>query len=116
MIAFHKALIRLHENREEFKKGSLKRMAGEYNYLAYGRFTDRSQAIVLINNNDHEIMVQVPVWVLGVPKEAVMHRLIRSDAEGFQEKDYFYEVSAGKISVKLPATSAEIINYEMENL
>lgn len=112
MIAFHKALIRLHNQREEFRKGSLKKIAGEYNYLAYGRFTEHSQSVVLINNNDHEITELVPVWVTGVPKETVMHRLICSNMDGFQEKEYFYKVTAGKISVRLPAFSAEIIGYE----
>lgn len=112
MIAFHKAIIKIHKRREEFICGSIKSLAGEKNYLAYGRFTRRSVSVILINNNDFEIEVKVPVWIIGVPKKAYMKRLLLSDAYGFYEDGEMFEIKSGILYIKLPATSAEIISFE----
>lgn len=112
LIEFHRKVIQIHKTREEFKKGSLKKMGSEKDYLAFGRFTKHSCSVILINTSEDTKNVTVPVWVLGVPKEAYMKRLLLSDAAGLREQYMDYEVHGGKIMVTLPPKAAEIIGYQ----
>lgn len=87
-------------------------MGSEKDYLAFGRFTKHSCSVILINTSEDTKNVTVPVWVLGVPKEAYMKRLLLSDAAGLREQYMDYEVHGGKIMVTLPPKAAEIIGYQ----
>lgn len=114
LIRFHKEMIRIHKENQEFLTGSLNYLAGDYNILGYGRFNRREQSVVLINNNDHEAVIEVTVWELGIPKEAVLHRLILTTDEGFTTEEKEYPVVTGKISVTLPKTSAIVLKHRQE--
>lgn len=112
LIEFHKDIIKIHKENEELLTGSLKILMGEYNYLCYGRFNSNGATVVVINNNDHEITKELPVWFLGVPKESVMKRLMLSTEDGHTTKTHEYPVVSGKVSVTLEKTSAIILKYE----
>lgn len=111
LIDFHKAMIRIHKENQEFRTGSLKYLLGEYNLIGYGRFTRHAQSLILVNNNDYEITKDITVWYLGVPKSAVMKRLILTTEEGFETEPVEYPVSVGKVTVTLPKTSAIVMRY-----
>lgn len=114
LIDFHRAAIRMHRDNPEFKRGSLKWLLSEYNFIAYGRFDLKHQSVVLINNNDREISKEVSVWELGIPKTAWLKRLIFTDERGFNVEPVTYRVEAGKISVTMPKTSAMVLQYVNE--
>ena len=115
MITFHKMMIRLHKSRKEFLRGSLKKVAGSRNFVAYGRFTRSSRSLVLINNNEMEIEAVVSVWPLGIPKEAFMVRILKTDQNGFDEENVEYEVHGGKLRAMMPPFSAYIISDEAQD-
>ena len=83
LIAYHKAVIRMHKENEEFKTGSIKWMLSDYNMIGYARFTRDNHSAILINNNDHEVTKEVSVWELGIPRDAKMTRLMLTDRNGF---------------------------------
>ena len=112
LIAFHRDIIRLRRENDELRRGSLKYMDSDYNFLAYGRFHRRGQCMVLVNNNDTPITRQLFVWELGTPKHGWMRTLIRTDADGYRLGGTRYQVVAGKIVVEMPATSAMVLKYE----
>jgi alpha-glucosidase len=114
LINFHKDIIRIHKQHKEFLTGSLKYMESEYNVIGYGRFNRQQQSVILINNNDYEITKELMVWYLGIPKEATMKQLLLTTADGYTTEMTEYPVIGGKVSVKLPATSAIILHYEDE--
>lgn len=115
LINFHKEMIHLHKSRPELLKGSLKPVLNDYNVLSYGRFTDTSRTVVLVNNNDHEITKDFPVWFLGIPKESTITRVMLSDEYGFTTSKVSYTVSGGSLLVTLPKTSVAVFIHEDED-
>lgn len=114
LIEFHREAIWMHRRNPELKRGSLKWLASDYNFIAYGRFTRSHHSVVLVNNNDHEIRKEISVWELGIPKESSLKRLIFTHDRGFDTEPVEYEVKAGKISVTMPKTSAMVLQYVNE--
>ncbi len=111
MIEFHKAAIRMHKECEEFKIGSLKWMLSDYNMIGYARFTRNASSAVILNNNSHEVTKEISVWQLGIPREAMMTRVMFTDREGFSDRQISYPVHAGKVTVTLPPESGIVLRY-----
>lgn len=125
LIQFHKDIIRLRNENDELRIGSIKRVDGDYNYLAYGRFHRKGQCLILINNNDHPITKEVNAWELGMKKTGKLKVLLQSDDCGYrlqgaadetrtmadEARATEYEMHAGKITIELPRTSATILKY-----
>ncbi len=112
LIAFHRDVIRMHKENKEFMTGSLKYLDGDYNFLAYGRFNRAEQSVILVNNNDYEMERDLPVWFLGMPRECILKQLILSDADGYTTENKEYPVISGKVTVKLPPTSAMVLKHQ----
>lgn len=109
LISFHKTLIWLRRKHQELRRGSMKYMDSDYNFLVYGRFTRENQCVVLVNNNQRPVTREVSVWEVGVPKTGRMSVLFTTDEAGYTQGGKEYEVRAGKITVEMPATSAWIL-------
>jgi len=112
LIRFHKEMIRIHKSRPELLTGSLKPVTGEYNLIAYGRFSDSSRTLVVVNNNDHEVTTSLEVWALGVPKTSVMKRVMLTDENGFSMEPAEYDVAGGRLTITLGKTSAAVLCQE----
>ena len=114
LIRFHQEIIKLHKSRPELRTGSLKPIIGEFNVIAFGRFTDSSRTLTVVNNNDHEVTRKLEVWALGVPKEATMTRVMLTDENGFTTEQVEYKVQGGRMEITLGKTSAAIFFQEDE--
>lgn len=111
MIAFHKDIIRLRKEKDELRTGSLKYVDSDYNYISYGRFHNKGQCLILINNNDHPITKRVFVWELNIPKNCKMKVLLQTDDSGYHLNGQEYEVKAGKMTIELPKNCAVILKH-----
>jgi len=114
LIAFHQDIIKMHKENQEFKTGSLKWLASDYNFMAYGRFTKDRQSVILINNNNGEVTKEISVWELGIPQECSLKRLLLTSDRGYDILPEEYEVIGGKIKVTMPRTSAMVLQYVYE--
>ena len=99
LIRFHKDIIRLRNENLELRKGSLKYIDTDYNYLAYGKFNKDGQSVILINNNDHFITKEVTVWEAGIPKSGTMYTLLQSNENGYLINGAEYQITAGKVKI-----------------
>ena len=108
LIAFHREMIAIHKQSEALRKGSLKMLSGDYQYLAYGRFTREEQMIVLINNDDRPRRVKQSVWAVGIPQNCEMDRLLITSDEGYSTVPIRYPVKEGRIEVLLAAHAAAV--------
>lgn len=106
LIEFHKHMIRIHKLNTPLLTGSLLNLGQDYNFISYARFNRTEQIIVTVNNNDHEITKQIPVWRAGVEEDALLERLIMSDREGYTLDRLLVSVEKGIASITLPAESA----------
>lgn len=115
LISFHKDIIRLRRENDELRCGSIKQVAGDYNFLAYGRFHSKGQCLIAVNNDSKPVTKELRVWDLGIPKTGTMKTLLITDADGYRLEDREYEIKSGKIQIELPATCAVILKYADES-
>lgn len=111
LIAFHKAMIAIHKAHQELKTGSVKSLDKDYNFMAYGRFDRQGACVVVINNREETITKKISVWELGIPMEAPLTRIMLTTEEGFTTEEVLIEAAGGRITVKLPRTSAMVLKY-----
>jgi len=109
LIAFHKAAIRVHKENPVLRHGSLIRLGGDYNFLAFGRFDRKDAVVVILNNNNHEIDKEVSVWEAGICDGTVLSRQLLSYENGFTTETCEYIVEQGKINIHLSAVSGVIL-------
>jgi alpha-glucosidase len=111
MIAFHKDIIRIRRERDELRSGSIKPVAEDYNFLAYGRFQAKGQSLIVVNNNAYELTKELSVWELNIPKDGVMVRMLETDQEGYTTAPKEYPIHMGRISLTMKPQSAVILSY-----
>lgn len=109
LIEFHREMIWIHKNSQALRNGSILMLCCENNILAYGRFTEDEQIVVIINNRDELAEVTVPVWRIGVPMRGKMRRLMYSYAEGYTNAADSYLVQGGEVVVNMGARSALVM-------
>jgi alpha-glucosidase len=114
LIAFHKDIIRLRKEHDELRRGSIKPVAEDYNFLAYGRFHGKGQSLIAVNNNAYELTKELSVWELNIPKEGVMVCLLETNQDGYTRLPKEYPIHMGRISLTLQAQSAVILSYMNE--
>ncbi|WP_334308317.1 glycoside hydrolase family 13 protein [Lachnoclostridium sp.] len=112
LIRLHKELIRLRKSYQALKVGSMKFLTSFRGVISYGRFDLEDQFLVLLNNNDYEVMVSVPVWEIGIPNDCPMIRMFATDDVGFAVDAKVYYPEQGELSLKLKARSSIVAkNY-----
>ena len=62
LVEFHKEMIRIHKREKPLRTGSLKMLSWSSNVLAYARFQEGEQIIVVLNNSKELKEVTSPVW------------------------------------------------------
>lgn len=108
LVRFHQEMIAIHKEHQALRTGSLKMLATEHQYLAYGRFNREEQFVVLINNDDRPHRVKQSIWAAGLPQNCECNRLLITSDEGFSTVPIRYPIREGKLEVLLPAHCAAV--------
>lgn len=109
LLEFHKEMIRIHKEEKPLRKGSIKLLYADYNVLAYARFQEDEQIVVVLNNSKELKQITVPVWLSGIHKEGRMKRLIYTYEEGYTTAYDEYIVENGKIVLNMGRHSAAVL-------
>ncbi|HBN57298.1 MAG TPA: alpha-glycosidase [Lachnospiraceae bacterium] len=109
LISFYKEAICIRKENPVLTHGSTRFLALDYQFISYGRFSEEEQIIVAINNGKEEKEMNIPVWQAGVPREAVLERLMLTRESGFNLGDQLYEVKAGILYLKMQPVSSVIL-------
>lgn len=109
LLEFYKEAIRLHKAYPVLTTGSLCFLNGEYQFLAYGRFSEEQQVIVAVNNGQARKEARIPVWKAGVRKGAVLKQILCTMEEGFDAGERFFAEENGCIAVSIPPVSAVVL-------
>ena len=109
MLGFHKEMIRVHKEHEALRTGAVVMLHCEKNILAYGRFTEEEQIIVILNNRSELAEVTVPVWQAEVPMKTNMRRLMYSYKDGYTTEYEKYLIRDGELVVNMGAYSALVV-------
>lgn len=111
LIDFHKKMIAIHKEHRELITGSVKSLDNDYNFLSYGRFDSQGVCVVAINNREEPFTKRISVWELGIPKNAVLTRIMFSTEDSFTTEEAMVEVVNGRIELEMPKTSAVVLKY-----
>lgn len=112
LVRLHKELIRLRKSYQALKTGSMRFLTSFHGVLSYGRFDLDDQFLILMNNNDYEVTISVPVWEIGIPYDCPMVRMFATDDVGFAVDAKVYYPEEGELTLKLKARSSIIAkNY-----
>ena len=109
MLGVHKEMIRIHKEHEALRTGAVVMLHCEKNILAYGRFTEEEQIIVILNNRSELAEVTVPVWKAEVPVKTNMRRLMYSYKDGYTTEYEKYLIRDGELVVNMGAYSALVV-------
>ena len=109
LISFHKEAICIRKENPVLTHGSTKFLALDYQFLSYGRFSEKEQIIVVLNNGKEEKEINIPVWEAGVPKEAELERLILTLENGFSTKEAVYSVKKGNLYLRVPPICSMVL-------
>ena len=109
MLGFHKEMIRIHKEHEALRTGAVVMLHCEKNILAYGRFTEEEQIIVILNNRSELAEVTVPVWQAEVPMKTNMRRMMYSYKDGYTTEYEKYLIRDGELVVNMGAYSALVV-------
>ena len=109
LIRFHKDMICIHKNYEALIRGSVMFLYGAHKIIAYGRFTDTEQLVVILNTNYEDIDVKLHVRRIGVKNHEIMRRVMLTNEEGYSLETCDYKVEHNMLYMKVPKMSAVVL-------
>ena len=114
LVEFHKEMIRIHKREKPLRTGSLKMLSWSSNVLAYARFQEGEQIIVVLNNSKELKEVTIPVWQAEVPMKGKMERLMYSWEKSYTTERDIYLVEDGETVVNMGKHSVLIMKQVRE--
>lgn len=105
LIAFHKEMIAIHKENPSLIKGSLVELVCENSLIAYARFTEDDCVCVVINRDNAEREVEIPVWMATVAKETSFEKLMLTTREGFSKDKFILEQHGGRVRLTMAPVS-----------
>ena len=109
MIEFHKKAIAVRKEHPVLRQGSLLHLYGEGGVIAYGRFDQTDKCLIVLNNEDEDRTISVPVWKIGMKLETDLENCLLSDREGFTDDAFYCPVKDGFVELKMPPKSAVVL-------
>ncbi len=109
LIAFHKEAIKIHKSCKALKTGSVDYLVTDYGIISYGRWNEKEKIVVILNNNNSEKDICVPVWKIDVKNSDKMESILFSDEKSFDTNKRIYTPEDGTIKVTLPPFSSIIL-------
>lgn len=109
LIEFHRYMISLHKRCPALRKGSVKRLSADYQFISYGRFSGCNRCVVAVNNGDVQKEVKLSVWELGITDEDTLTRVIATNADGYDAEFLVYRVENGTVSLTMEPYSGILL-------
>lgn len=115
LIGFHKEMIRIHKENREIIHGSTKRLVSENYLLVYGRFSTSECTIVIINRDNNERTVEIPVWEVAPVPITKFERIMNTDRNGYSTEIVDAPLTGVRMNVTLPPVSGMVIRSKRDN-
>lgn len=104
ILEAHRSAIAMRKRVHCLRLGSIKALDSGNGYIAYARFDDQDVAIVVVNNNDKEITLSLPVWEAGVTWTDTVGLYFSVGYDDYPP-EHMIEVKFGRMTVTLPPKS-----------
>ncbi|MDO4804544.1 MAG: glycoside hydrolase family 13 protein [Lachnospiraceae bacterium] len=113
MLEFYQAAIQMHKEHKTLRNGSLKFLGCGYQYISYGRFSDKDQFVIVANSGYEPVPVELPVWETGITRNAnvEMVEIFVTDADGFSTEPKKRLVTGGVLTLDLRPHEAVVLYH-----
>ena len=108
LIELHKELILLRHTIPVIKTGSVAPVYAEHGIFAFMRFDSDNAVVTIINNNDYEKDLEIPLDIADI-KIKCMIRLLTTDREGCHRDAEFLYLNDNRVTIHMKAKSACVI-------
>lgn len=109
LIAFHKALIKIRKENTALRTGSTEYLYNNKGILSFCRFNKSNKIAVILNNNNYEEEISLPIWKSEAPLNSLCQQLIYAYNGAFHTDNMIYEAVNGHIKIKMRPFSAAIL-------
>ena len=109
LIQFHKQMIRIHKACPAIMKGSVMILQADYNFLAYGRFTEQDQILVVFNVGRDHTERSIRVRDMGIRADSNLVQLMMTDRNGYHTDAVVYQMQQYDVTVSMPPGSAIVL-------
>ena len=116
LIEFYKSIIEIHKSYEVLRYGSVKELYAAQNILAYGRFTDTEQVIIIVNNSWEMAHVEVAVWPTGISRNEsiIVEQIFATSYEGYISGGSKHQIEAGILDIEIKGKGAMVLYHREE--
>lgn len=115
LINFHKEAIRIHKEYPELKTGSIRMLYSEYGVVSYARFSRDRAVIVVINREDREKRVSIPVRDAVSARDKVLEKLLVTSRDGFSAEKEIIEMQRGMAELTLGPASGIVLCTKLKD-
>ena len=117
LLDFHRDMIMVHKNSTALRTGAFCFLTCGAYLVSYGRFDGNEQMAVVINSGAQEMEVEIPVWKIEVPMDAVMQQVMVTNEIGYSILPVERKVENGMLRLSLkPYTGVVLRHQEKESL
>lgn len=109
LLTFYKEAIKIHKKYKVFNEGSVKVIYTDYNILAYGRWNDIDNIVIVFNNNDYVKEISLPVWQIGIKDNDILKRVLLTDISYYDMTVKEYIVKQDSVVMEMPPFSSVIL-------
>lgn len=113
LIDYFRDAISLHRLSPALRKGAFTFLSTGQNYISYARFTRDEKVVIALNSSEHDIEIDVPVWLAEVPKECTITRVFLTGVNFYSIMPSDYEVHNGILHLRLGPNAAIVLKKEM---
>lgn len=108
LIEYHRYMTALHNRIPALKRGALKPLLADYQIIAYGRIDGEYRCVVVLNNDNTERTVEVPVWQLGIAETTGLSRIMMTTEAGYNAGTLPARVKDGMLTLLMPPVSSAL--------
>ncbi|MDR2940747.1 MAG: glycoside hydrolase family 13 protein [Clostridiales bacterium] len=115
LLAFHKKIIAYHKQSMAIKKGAVLFLYTNYGILSFARWFGEEGAVVILNNNDKEACLEIPVWKANIKKDSILYQVLATANDTFYESNEQFIVKDGMLNITMPPYSSILLANLINN-
>ena len=114
LLELHKFLAHVHKKSRALKLGSLEYLYLNHGIISFGRWIDKEKFVVVLNNNDCEKEIFVPVWKIGLDEKEKFKKIILTGENKFDVHEDVFDVKNGFVELILNGKSSIVLKNIFE--
>ncbi len=112
LFDFHKKMISIRKENEVLKIGSTKTLLADDKVVAFARFIENEQILVVINCGSTLKQVKIPAWMAEMDLDAKLEMLMYTYQGGYIKHDDVYFVNDGELYLNVGSCAGMVLRYK----